>query len=116
MNFSEALVCMKRGGKVFRSEWGCLDCGQQPGGSEHIGIYEIPKSTAWADFSRLQPYLYHSSDDGCLIPWAAPHGDILADDWEVVTDRSIEAKLRSVLSNVPDDVSEVVVFVPKKEQ
>lgn len=86
MDFSEALLAIKRGMKVARYGWN----GKSMfiflvSGSEFkvnrpplLGIY--PEGTP----IKYLPHIDMRTADGSIVPWLASQTDILADDWVVV--------------------------------
>lgn len=68
MNFSEALVFLKEGQKLARTDWNGKD----------MYIFLVPgmaKNLAYIGFRTVQ---------GDLVPWVASHTDLLSDNWGVV--------------------------------
>jgi hypothetical protein len=70
VTFSEALELLKAGGSVTRKGWN--------GPGQWIKL-QVPD-----EHSKMTlPYIYISTVGGCLVPWLASQGDLLAEDWEV---------------------------------
>lgn len=90
MNFSDALLVVKAGGRVAREGWNGKD----------MFIFLVPGST----FNVNRPPLmgiypegteikYHGHIDmktaqGYVVPWLASQADLLADDWLHVDEES----------------------------
>jgi hypothetical protein len=73
MDFSQALAAVKAGGRIARSGWNA--------GGQWVAL-QVPD-----EHSKMgRPYLYISPVGGGLVPWLASQTDLLADDWELVTD------------------------------
>jgi hypothetical protein len=71
MNFSEALIELKRAQKVCRKGWN----------GKHMWIHMQHPD----DNSKMTlPYIYMSTAKADLVPWLASQTDILANDWEIV--------------------------------
>lgn len=72
-NFSEALIHLKNGFRVFRKGWNA--------GGQWIKM-QVPD-----EHSKMRhPYLYISPVGGKLVPWAPSQTDILAEDWSYMSD------------------------------
>lgn len=70
MNFGQALRQMTAGQSVKRGGWDNLN--------QWIYVRNPdPNSDAG------QSYIVHRQPNGMLIPWVAPHVDLLAEDWIV---------------------------------
>ncbi len=68
-----AVKQMQDGKKVTRAGWN--------GPNQYLEL-QIPD-----EHSKMRkPYVYISPVDGELVPWLASQTDLLATDWEVVTD------------------------------
>lgn len=89
--FDRALTTLKEGRKVARFGWN--DKGMwvvlQKGYPEGIAINrntaeatEIPEGTV----KNFQPYLMMYTADGEFVPWVASQTDLLAEDWQWVSD------------------------------
>lgn len=86
MDFSEALMRLKQGHKVWRSGWN---------GKDMFVVYQkaypngipINKNTAEATgipegtVCKFLPYLMMKTAQGDFVPWLASQTDLLADDW-----------------------------------
>lgn len=71
-DFGWALTQLRDGTKVTRTGW------NGPGQWIHI---QKPD-----EHSKMTlPYIYISTVGGCLVPWLASQGDLLATDWRTVT-------------------------------
>lgn len=77
MNFGDALVALKRGGKVARDGW------------NGVGLWlelQVPDTHS----KMTLPYIYINypqdakTTPGARVPWLASQTDILAEDWSVV--------------------------------
>jgi len=68
-----ALAALKQGYYLTRTGW------NGPG-------QEIALQHPDADSKMTLPYIYISTVDGNLVPWLASQTDLLADDWELVSD------------------------------
>lgn len=67
-SFGDALIIMKRGGKLARHGWN--------GQGMHIEI-QNPDAN-----SKMQsPYVFMRSLGGNLVPWVASQTDLLSEDW-----------------------------------
>lgn len=71
MNFSVALEELKVGERATRTGWN--------GEGQWIAL-QVPDENS----KMTLPYIYISTVGGCLVPWLASQGDLLADDWEVL--------------------------------
>jgi hypothetical protein len=49
------------------------------------GAVQIPHK--YADGNNTGPFLVSLTKEGVLMPWIASQGDLLANDWEVVSQR-----------------------------
>ncbi len=72
MNFGEALSMLKKGFKLYRTNWN--------GKGMYIELQEPD-----ANSKMSYPYIYMKTVDGGLIPWTASQADLLVEDWESVT-------------------------------
>ena len=70
-NFEWALRELKEGKKLTRRGWN--------GPDQWIAL-QIPDENS----KMTLPYIYISTVGGCLVPWIASQGDLLADDWALV--------------------------------
>lgn len=86
MDFSQALLHIKNGGRVARSGWngkgmfvflvtGSTFTVNRP---PLLGIY--PEGTQIS----YRGHIDMKTADGSVVPWVASQADLLADDWEVV--------------------------------
>jgi hypothetical protein len=91
VDFSQALAAVKSGSRIARTGWN--GPGQfvvhQAGYPDGIAINAntaratgIPQGTV----QKFAPYLMMRNAQGVFVPWLASQGDLLADDWELVTD------------------------------
>lgn len=90
MNFGQALALLKAGMKVARTGWN---------GKGMFVVYQkgypqgIPSNKqtaeAWGinegDLFKVEPYLQIKNAQGSHSMWVPSIGDVLADDWEVVS-------------------------------
>jgi len=72
-NFGLAIENLAAGNKVTRAGW------------NGRGMY-IHQQNPDANSKMTLPYFYMKTVQGDLVPWVASITDILARDWEVVTD------------------------------
>lgn len=90
MDFSDALRQCTDGNKITRTGWNAP--GQyvvhQKGYPDGIAINAntaqatgIPQGTV----EKFAPYLMIRNAQGVFVPWLASQGDLLADDWEVLS-------------------------------
>ena len=88
MDFSQALLLLKTGGKVARNGWN----GQNmwltlsPGGTIPAEKFWAPNNKAFAESepggcARVAPYITMKTADNRIVPWVASQTDLLADDW-----------------------------------
>jgi hypothetical protein len=69
VNFSEALIFLRRNRRLFREGW------KHP---VHTWIQlQVPDESS----KMTLPYLYIEADGGDRVPWVPGQADILADDW-----------------------------------
>jgi len=73
MDFSSALNCLKYGQKVCRQGWN--------GKGMWLHLQEPDTNSKMS-----LPYIYMRTAQGGLVPWVASQTDILALDWEVISD------------------------------
>lgn len=71
MDFGQALVVLKNGGKVTRRGWN--------GKGQYLAL-QVPDDHS----ANTLPYIYIITVDGKRVPWVASHTDMLWEDWEVV--------------------------------
>lgn len=72
MSFSQALEIVKTGGRVARSGWN---------GKGMWLELQVPDH-----YSKMTlPYIYMKTADNHQVPWLANQTDILAEDWEVIS-------------------------------
>lgn len=71
MDFSNALDALRAGDRVTRAGWN--------GAGQWIAL-QVPD----AHSKMTRPYLYISTVDGDLVPWAPSQTDVLAEDWQLV--------------------------------
>lgn len=67
-SFGDALIIMKRGGKVARNGW------------NGVGMFialQVPDENS----KMQQSYIYMSPVGGKLVPWLASQTDVLSEDW-----------------------------------
>jgi hypothetical protein len=88
MDFGEALHDLKQGERVSRSGWNGKD----------MFIYLVPGSTFTVNRPPLLgiypegtsinylPHIDMRTADGSCVPWLASQADLMAEDWELVTD------------------------------
>lgn len=73
MDFGIALSVLRDGGRVTREGW------NGKGMWLHL---QVPD-----EHSKMRrPYIYMSPADGDLVPWVASQSDLLAEDWQIVSD------------------------------
>ena len=70
--FSDALIFLKRGSRVYRQGWN--------GKGQWIKL----ETSNSMDSEMSLPYLYIHTVQGDLVPWLASQTDLLANDWEVM--------------------------------
>lgn len=71
-SFSRALEVLKEGGRVARSGW------------NGKGMWiELQSPDLFSKMSL--PYIYMKTADDKLVPWLASQTDLLADDWEMLS-------------------------------
>ena len=92
LDFSEALLKLKSGGKVQRSGWNgkgmyiALQKGYPDGvkcnknSSDAYGVKE-------GEIIKVLPYLAMKTVDGSFVPWLASQTDILSEDWQELLDK-----------------------------
>lgn len=73
LTFSDALINIKQGAKLTRAGWN--------GKGQFIAMQTPDENSKMS-----LPYLFISTVDGKLVPWLASQTDLLAEDWEVVTE------------------------------
>lgn len=71
MNFSQALMALKKGQQICRKGW------------NGKGMFIMLQKTT-AKSKMTLPYIFMSTADGDLVPWVASQSDLLADDWEMI--------------------------------
>lgn len=71
MDFSEALLELKRGEKVQRSGWN--------GAGMWLAL-QIPEEGS----EMGAPYIYMRTAQNYLIPWVASQTDLLSRDWQII--------------------------------
>ena len=71
MDFGQALTALKDGARLARCGWN---------GKNMFIELQRPDSKS----KMTQPYVYICTAQGDLIPWVAPHSDLLAQDWLIV--------------------------------
>lgn len=88
MDFSQALTAVKAGGKISRTGWN----------GSGMFVYLVPGSRFQVNRPPLlgiyqegteidyRAHLDMRTADGSCVTWVASQTDLLADDWEVVTD------------------------------
>lgn len=73
MDFGQALHLLVQGKKVTRTGWN---------GKDMWLALQTPD-----EHSKMRrPYIYMSPVDGDLVPWVASQSDLLAIDWQEVTE------------------------------
>lgn len=87
LGFSDALLAIKHGERVRRAGWN---------GPDQF-VFLVPGSTFTVDRAPLlgiypegTEITYHAHIDirnqqGVIVPWLASQGDLLAEDWEVLS-------------------------------
>lgn len=90
-DFSWALHQAKAGKKVARTGWNGenMYIVFQAGYPDGIAINQNTATATGLPLGtvcRFQPYLMMRTADGSFVPWLASQTDILATDWEIVTD------------------------------
>ncbi len=68
MDFSEALVSLKKGQRVQRSGWN---------GKGMFIELQVPTTNS----KMTLPYIFMSTITGDLVPWLASQTDLIANDW-----------------------------------
>lgn len=89
MDFSQALIQVKQGEKIFRLRWNGK--GQfvvmQKGYPDGIPSNK-QTAEAWGinegDLFKVEPYLQIKNAQGSHAMWVPSIGDLFADDWEVI--------------------------------
>jgi Protein of unknown function (DUF2829) len=88
LDFSDALIQLRLGSRVFRSGWNgpgqfvCLQDGYPDG-------IAINANTARATgigqgtVKKFRPYLMLHTAQGDFVPWVPTVSDVLAEDWEI---------------------------------
>lgn len=71
MNFSQALVAVKRGEKITRGGWN--------GAGQYVELQTPDENSKMS-----LPYLYITTVNGKRVPWLASQTDLLAEDWDTV--------------------------------
>lgn len=71
VDFSEALLALKKGVALTREHWGIL------------GLYwmQIKLQNPDKNSKMGLPYIYVTTEDDKLVPWTPTHDDLLANDW-----------------------------------
>lgn len=93
MDFGEALDILKEGGIVTRKGWN----------GKGMFLYYVPKgdylpvteAATWAFKGEPVPYgayIAMKTASGNVVPWLASQTDMLAEDWEDLTDSMIEER------------------------
>jgi len=72
-NFALAIEHLAAGDKVIRTGW------------NGVGMY-VHQQNPDANSKMTLPYFYMKTVQGDLVPWSPSNTDILARDWQVVTD------------------------------
>jgi hypothetical protein len=72
LHFGEALEALQNGERVARAGWN--------GPDQYIEL-QVPDEHS----KMTRPYLFISTVQGDLVPWAPSQTDVLAEDWEVVS-------------------------------
>lgn len=86
MNFGQALVILKNGGKVCRKGWNGkgMFIFLVPG-----SVFEVNRPPLLGIYPKGTEINYHAhidmkTADNMVVPWLASQTDILAEDWEKV--------------------------------
>lgn len=86
MDFSQALVEIKDGGRLARRGWNGkgMWVAYSPGFNvqAHNIFSPAVRSVTGDGMAQFTPYLILRSADGSYVPWLASQTDILAEDWE----------------------------------
>lgn len=90
MDFSEALIALKKGHRVLRLGWN----GKGMHVTHKTGYRSIPCNEEHASAHKIDrnskisylPYLEMKTAQGDYVPWLASQTDILAEDWEIKED------------------------------
>lgn len=91
MDFSQALLKLKKGYKLERSGWNgkgmfvFLQKGYPDGVPMNKQTAEA-LNAAEGQMIKVLPYLMMYTADGSFVPWLASQTDILAEDWGVIYD------------------------------
>lgn len=73
LDFGKTLDYLKDGLKMTRIGWN--------GNGMYIALQKPDENS-----KMRRPYIYIKIVTGELVPWVASHGDLLADDWAIVTE------------------------------
>jgi len=79
MNFSEALIKIKKGEKLQRKNWNGRDmwitiC-------KAYTTHDVPFNVDFCKGREYCPFIIMKTVDDKLVPWLASQTDILAEDW-----------------------------------
>lgn len=84
MDFGQAIAALKSGQRVRRAGWngkGMWVRRVDLYSDDEFAVREEPHSVGtWV------PFLVIKTPDNKLVPWVASQMDVLAEDWEIVTD------------------------------
>lgn len=89
MDFSQALIALKKGLRVFRKNWNAegMFVAYQRGYPDGIAINKntavatgIPEGTVCI----FRPYLMLRTANGEFVPWVPTVTDVLGEDWTIV--------------------------------
>jgi hypothetical protein len=88
MDFSQALLLLKAGGKVARNGWNGkgMWLTLSPGGHIPAEKFWAPHNRAFAEqqpdgHATVAPYITMKDRNGYSVPWLANQTDLLAEDW-----------------------------------
>jgi hypothetical protein len=74
MGFEDAIVSLKKGGKVQRLGWN--------GKGMWLSLVSGWMDTETFDGVERLPFIQMKTADGNLVPWLASQTDMLAEDWQ----------------------------------
>lgn len=88
MDFSQALLYLKRGGKIARNGWTGANMWLtlSPGGRISAEKFWAPNNREYAESqpdkaAEVAPYITMKTAQNTIVPWVASQTDLLAEDW-----------------------------------
>lgn len=87
-NFGEAIEALKKGLKVARKGWNGKGMWLKLVEEDHYSIIESKVGISMGDGHNewnLLPWIGMKTADNKFVPWLASQTDILAEDWEIIT-------------------------------